>query len=719
MSYSHKRKLSSCSPPPHPSSSTSVSDATGRLGDVEESEFEHSGYADDVCDTPSVHSIKRRRSNDWPLNEVAYNEHGMQIGIGNHSNNSCNSARKHVHGRAGASRSPAGTSRNCRHGSPILRVRNSRFVEGSMNDRASEKPPSIFLDNNKGRRKGEEAKVAQESRSSSGLGQRNSGIFKFGKAITSTFNPFGVWSNISDIWKPQDAPKSQKDIMKERQVRAEKAYAELKKSGYKGTVKTQSMRTPSNVDSHIADKTWKAIQEKMDYMTPANPVRQDSSGHVQDAGYPAVLTDSTCAASGRYETTSIKLRTLHDLRKATSALSIPSAKRQDMSPVLPGSGRDSEDSQQAVRKQKSRKDLAKQAKLLKKVSNLEDKLERARRELRQLTGEDDPPLPISGGLGNIHTRQFTQGALPSLPSERLLSQQQQLGSGSEAESATGKEVKDDDKDANITTPVDYDLHTRNLSRELGTREVQSQKRTLPLESTTDSSGKPRKVSPLNNATIHAEQEIIGQSIRRKQPPRQVNLQKFERSGSPGSLGKKRTGVELVGQVDECSQVGDKLNCVEAPRLVSLGSSRSSGRKTKSTPCLKVKKSISNLHDIEADDKKNTALSKSDDIPPLRTRQGFYLQNQRHLEPIVPNASALPSSPEKGARYDGVENVPPVPPVPKVIITQATKASVLNTSRRAGNLEKIQESSAGEEGASEVNRTARKRVVSFEWPEGIF
>ena len=199
-----------------------------------------------------------------------------------------------------------------------------------MNDRASEKPPSIFLGNDaskKGGRKEEEAKAAQES---SGLGQRNSGILKFGKAITSTFNPFGVWSNISDIWKgPQDAPKSQKDIMKERQVQAEKAYAELKKSGYKGTVKTQNTRTPSNVDSHIADKTWKAIQEKMDYMTPTNPVRQGSSGNLQDAGYPAVLTDS--CASGRYETTSLKLRTFHDLRKATSALSIPSARRQDRS----------------------------------------------------------------------------------------------------------------------------------------------------------------------------------------------------------------------------------------------------------------------------------------------------------------------------------------------------------------------------------------------------
>jgi hypothetical protein len=122
--------------------------------------------------------------------------------------------------------------------------------------------------------------------------------------------------------------------------------------------------------------------------------------------------------------------------EATSALSIPSAKRQDMSPVPPGSARDSEDSQQPVRKQKPRKDLAKQAKLLKKVSNLEDKLGRARRELRQLTGEDDPPHLISGG---IHTRQLNRGALPSLLSERLLSEQQQLGSGSKAESATGKE----------------------------------------------------------------------------------------------------------------------------------------------------------------------------------------------------------------------------------------------------------------------------------------
>ncbi|EEA25747.1 nuclear RNA binding protein, putative [Talaromyces marneffei ATCC 18224] len=386
--------------------SDATSDTSGRFDDADES--------DDVMqleppppvvaeekmeDNKSVHSAKRGRSNGWPFqNEIAYDENGMKIDLSER--------------------------RNTATPGKVLRIRRSRFIEGSMNDRVSEKPPSIYFqeDRNKNNEDVTQQGVGATAENKK-LEKRSSGIFRFGKAIASAFHPFGGGGGSKSATKSeQDAlAKSQKEIMKQRQLKAEKAYAELKKSGYKGTLINPNANFSKNqVDGGIADETWKSIQEKMGYkLADENRISQDDTL----VGVPGDGLGPMSPERGVS-----KFKSFSELRKRTPNLSIPALRFRDVSPLSMRSSmeRDIEydnHAHQPIERRQSRKELHKQAKLLKRVSNLEDKLERARRELREyVPGNNENqqmPVPIIC-IDDEHDRQFSSGTLPTVLSERLL-----------------------------------------------------------------------------------------------------------------------------------------------------------------------------------------------------------------------------------------------------------------------------------------------------------
>ena len=277
-----------------------------------------------------------------------------------------------------------------------------------MNDSVSEKPPSIFL------RDDWHLEGEKGLDHTAGASHKSSGIFRFGKAIASAFNPFGGWGSVSDVWKGGSAEENQQQHQQPENddiARAQQAYEELKKAGFKGTVKGAYTQGGAQAESsNLPDQTWKAIQEKMDYKQPSGAVNhlRQTSGESQNT------------------TSSTSIRTLTDLRKAKSSLGITSVKNNP--------GRGSEESEcPDLRKQKSRKDILRQAKLLKKVSNLEDKLTRAKRELSELRGDqkEEEPVPartmaleaIAQEEKPYYPKKFVPGALPTLPSERCLEEQ--------------------------------------------------------------------------------------------------------------------------------------------------------------------------------------------------------------------------------------------------------------------------------------------------------
>ena len=117
--------------------------------------------------------------------------------------------------------------------------------------------------------------------------------------------------------------------------------------------------------------------------------------------------------SGRRSSLNLRTPSFQSLKKATSHIQLPSVKRNSTTLEVG-------DASQQVKKQPSKKDLAKQQKLVKRVSNLELQLETARQELEKSLASTNATQPATQPIGKTTRKPFKPGALPSLPSERLL-----------------------------------------------------------------------------------------------------------------------------------------------------------------------------------------------------------------------------------------------------------------------------------------------------------
>ncbi|KAL2054399.1 hypothetical protein ABVK25_005147 [Lepraria finkii] len=126
------------------------------------------------------------------------------------------------------------------------------------------------------------------------------------------------------------------------------------------------------------------------------------------------------ASSGRKSSMHFRRPSLQDLKKVKSQLRLSSAKNQ-AGPPTPVPSLNTEDAASStlpasgLRKEPSKRDIAKQYKLSKKVSDLENKLETARRELEQFMSNAPPVPELPARTGR---KSFKPGALTSLPSER-------------------------------------------------------------------------------------------------------------------------------------------------------------------------------------------------------------------------------------------------------------------------------------------------------------
>ncbi|EEH08258.1 hypothetical protein HCBG_03547 [Histoplasma capsulatum G186AR] len=458
-------------------------------------EFPSPQYGNDI----SKSSPKRMRSNEWFLKRREVNVSPSQAHAGGKkesANSRLRSRRRPSYVKshnvyrsvsASALAAAAAAAANAEGG------RKSRFLEGSMNDRVSQKPPSIYIGEDIDEAvdrymTGDDEDGASGSVSSPGKppgyghsytsstatsmssvptdapSAKQSGLSRFGQVIASAFNPFGVWNNVSEIWNgSQDGTKTSttsasthatahKDILAERQAQAEKAYAELKAAGYQGTVKS----TSASYRAHpTPEKNSVKKKSKHPYLAGGTPQQQRK---------PIRSISSTFSKDNLLSPSKSAFRaSFLDLRKAASNISLPlTPKRTDAAGEDNNHNHDdNEDGNSRVLREKvSRRHLEKQRKLRKKVSNLESQLERAKRQLRLASGEWDidhesttentstsangsanmnetekvdeidsvPPVPPPHreGVKVGRRKKFVPGALPSLPSERIL-----LGQGVE------------------------------------------------------------------------------------------------------------------------------------------------------------------------------------------------------------------------------------------------------------------------------------------------
>ncbi|KAL8749559.1 MAG: hypothetical protein Q9184_006760 [Pyrenodesmia sp. 2 TL-2023] len=329
-----------------------------------------------------------------------------------------------------------------------IKPRPSKFLEGSMNDRTSAKPPSIYI------REEDAMERYHQPTSTPGLDPsgstdlednkdyydpgiettKTSGMYRFGKALASAFNPANVWQGINGIWKhKEEQTLPENSLLHARKVRAERAYAEMKQNGFIGTHRF-STRAASNGYKHLTNPSGQS--------DTTDPSLRHSVESTNRPCTPAILKHGrpTPASSGEFlippATTeprppppspasqekhgrkiSIELRrpSFQSIKKVKSSIQLPSTKHK-----LPGSllspSEDAipkQDNARQLKRQPSKKEIAKHRKLSKQVSDLEGKLAAARREL-QLCSSDMPELPKIPVSGR---KPFRPGALPSVLSE--------------------------------------------------------------------------------------------------------------------------------------------------------------------------------------------------------------------------------------------------------------------------------------------------------------
>ncbi|KAL5049720.1 hypothetical protein BDW71DRAFT_153310 [Aspergillus fruticulosus] len=695
----------------------SFSEVSGQFDDAEETESllnEHKGVAVGVNVTAdcslSSHSIKRRRSNDWPQQSVE----GECVSTGRREEQQqqqhASGTRQRWFGHYGRHVSPGSRSRSPRHARP---GRRSRFVEGHMADTVSEKPPSIFFP--------DEARNETTARGANT--NRSLGIFRFGKAIASAFNPFGGWGSVSEIWRGSQTQEGNRpqEGTNDRLRQAEMAYEELKRSGYQGTAKGSYMQSlgagAGLAGASLSDQTWKSIQ-KMEYGGAGG------SGFGHRSRQSSSQTASNCdSISGS------SLRPIFpDIRKAKSSLAIPSIKKQDgMSSLL----QHIDNRGQEVRHQKSRKDMHRQAKLLKRVSNLEDKLERAKRELRELAGEEELLLRSSLNEEKPYQRRFVPGALPSLPSERLL-QECEPAMIPAANTLQIPESEDQTQirvtKARLKSPKPWRAAsvTRSSSAHCASRKRKSpdpESRKKPdlsdaqqqQENNTNPTRDQSESEP--NPTL-AEETVI------ETPSRKPKLPKNARSDSPGSVEQK--------QKQRCSPATENNNSTSpaadrAPQWAPASRPlQSTTRNRSATPALRMKRGRGDLRSTTfpghwdgrgrspgpgfEDNKENQqceglAGEGHSDGNAEKPGQQQDIKTAQNDEPTTPNTTST-SSTRRKARY---EYIPPVPPLPKDLAATAAKVD-----RRLAR-----EMGKRKEQMERDGTTGRRGADGFQWPEEFF
>lgn len=314
-----------------------------------------------------------------------------------------------------------------------------------------------------------------------------SGMSRFGRALANVLvKPVTAWQKFGGAREAKEqAANAEKSVLQARQLKAEKEYAELKRNGVRGTKAPSDVPTPTPVPSttyeHVANearptphrdsgidvdgycsssdkKRNSQVRSSSDegLMPPraapenVRAVRQVSRvGSEQSASSlsqassvglkPPPIPDTDLFAVPISRETSPRKSSLHfrkpslqTIKKAKSQIQLPTNKQYTEAPIPSSRGfdaaKETDVGERSPRKQPSRKDIAKQQRLSKKVSDLEIQLEIARRNLKQsihkefINSNGSPQKGGSTVRSQKGLKTFSPDVLPSLPSERLLNE---------------------------------------------------------------------------------------------------------------------------------------------------------------------------------------------------------------------------------------------------------------------------------------------------------
>ena len=360
-----------------------------------------------------------------------------------------------------------------------VKSRESKFQEGSLTDKPSQQPPTEFTqraptegangehtleeliaDYHGGMSEHEEPVARTLEREMAGGPQRvaaldtsaatqseGGGLFRFGAKLASRFPGVGLWNKLWTEPKEENTGQDYEETLRKAKLKseAEAKYAEMKGQGH---FRSLSVTNPfGSVRSRNAIHTPHDSFVELSGTQPRrlSAIAPGNLGPSVDAGHVRYSTD-TAATNQTSGTTKSRL-----ILKRPSLMGIKSdlkRARSDFNLVAANSNRDSSSSisplkaaghDSALKVSPSKHDLKKQSKLSKRVSDLEGKLQQARRELDEALVEASP-MPKFGSrferyTPNATTRKakFIPGKLQSLPSERVLMAQQLNSVDSEEE----------------------------------------------------------------------------------------------------------------------------------------------------------------------------------------------------------------------------------------------------------------------------------------------
>ena len=286
----------------------------------------------------------------------------------------------------------------------------------------------------------------------------------------------------------------------------------------------------------------------------------------QTAGHRSASPFSD-ASSGRRSSLRFHKPSLEGLKRVKSQIHLPSIKRHAEDTASAPSNEINDASGPGLRREVSKKDIAKQFKLSKKVSDLENKLEVARREL-ELSIQEAPPVPdLPARIGR---KRFVPGALASLPSERLLTPQIHQNDGTVSESnertATTVDVYSatTDKDDKSNKAGEHNLKAQEESAEAA-----EQKRWNKRASDIAARNAAARQSKALRADIEIDDTLEtnaanGPAVSKRQGGRPKKSQEIKVSGSQDSSGVRKHSSKVCAKTHRTSPMTVKNEVPPVP-----------------------------------------------------------------------------------------------------------------------------------------------------------
>jgi hypothetical protein len=366
--------------------------------------------------------------------------------------------------------------------------RESKFQEGSLTDKPSGQPPTAFtrftrtdsgnihlvddlmedyhngmasphrsVEIDIGREQAQTAQPTSAISSQAPSAEENNGFFfRFGRSLAASFHPVRMWKQVFEETQEELRQKNLAETRRKKALKeeAERRYAQMKASGqFEPRVLSRASLADSNITLRDSGVIFASGTPSTEHKR-ATSHGSSLANFASESETPDVAPSATKTFRSRLSFKRPSLQNLRfDLKRAKSDYNLTAAansQRDSSSSVSPVKA---EFGGSALKSSQSKIDMRKQYKLSKRVSNLESKLQLARKELDDALVEASP-MPKLGNkyerftpYSTIKRPTFVPGKLESLPSERLLDPSQYNLETDEAKQVT------DDRD-NAATEVE-------------------------------------------------------------------------------------------------------------------------------------------------------------------------------------------------------------------------------------------------------------------------